>query len=140
MASSLVNHFIIGDNQERGPRPESASELLHKVAEQIATLGPGEITDLVVDTGSYYYVTQIHVYSATRDKASTSSISHLVEGGHPNQTVPELLRRTADTIEQLGEVDVQGLVMHSNDDIDGLGRGRWISIYYRALPRGWRPR
>jgi hypothetical protein len=30
--------------------------------------------------------------------------------------------------------------MHSNDDIDGLGRGPRVSIYYRAFPRGWRPR
>jgi hypothetical protein len=131
MASSMVYHFTIADNQERGPHPESVSALLHKVAEKIATVSPGEITDLVMDTGSYYYVTQIHVYSAPRDESSTSSISHLVESGQPKQTVPELLRRTADSIDALGDVDVQGLVMHSNDDIDGLGRAPWISIYYR---------
>jgi hypothetical protein len=131
MASSMVYHFTIRDNQERGPGPESVSALLHKVAEKIARVSPGEITDLVIDTGSHYYVTQIHVYSAPQDKSSTSTISRLFEGGQPRQTVPELLRRTAATIDALGDVDVQGLVMHSNDDIDGLGRGPWMSIYYR---------
>jgi hypothetical protein len=37
----------------------------------------------------------------------------------------------ADSIDALGDVDIQGLVMHSNDDIDGLGRGPWIIDYFR---------
>jgi hypothetical protein len=131
MPSSMVDHFSIRDSKERGSTPDGVSPLLHEVAEKIAGLGRGEILDLVIDRGSYYYLAQIHVYSTHADESSTSPIRYLTEMGGPKQTVPELLRRTADTIDGLGKVDVEGLVMHSMDDIDGLGRGPWISIYYR---------
>jgi exosome complex RNA-binding protein Rrp42 (RNase PH superfamily) len=129
---STVYKLGVLDTQERGLTTQGVSELLQRAAKTIAGLGAVSIEDLVLDEGSYYGVSWIDVYYT--NQGGTSAISHFNVRSGPGkhqQIVPELLRRTADAIAGLGEVQVEGLVLHENDDMDGIGRGPWISVYYR---------
>jgi hypothetical protein len=121
------------DTQERGLSRQGVSELLQRAAKRIAGLGAGSIKDLVLDEGHYMAVSWIDVYYTT-PQGSSSAINHfnvLSGPGRHQQIVPELLHRTADAIAGLGEVEVDALVLHENDDMDGIDRGPWISVYYR---------
>jgi hypothetical protein len=130
---STVHKIGLMDTKYRGASTQGVSELLQRAATTIAGLGAGSIEDLVLDEGHYYAVSWIDVYYTTHQGGS-STINHfnvLSGPGSHQQIVPELLHRTADAIAGLGEVEVEGLVLHENDDMDGIGRGPWISVYYR---------
>ena len=93
----------------------------------------------MLDEGSYYAVGWVGVYCHTTQPGEASALNRFKVGvgdvgaapGSREWMIPELLRRTADVIEGLGEVEVDGLVLHDNNDMDGIGRGTWISVYYR---------
>ena len=130
---STVYKLGLLDTQERGLTTQGVSDLLQRAAKTIAGLGAGSIEDLVLDEGHYYAVSWIDVYYK-KEQGGSSAINHfnMLSGpGRHQQIVPELLHRTADAIAGLGEVEVEGLVLHENDDMDGIGRGPWISVYYR---------
>lgn len=58
-------------------------------------------------------------------------ICHFSQGnpaGPGQDNVPALLRRVADTIEQLGAVEVQDIVMHT--EVDRYGYSHSLTVYY----------
>jgi len=70
------------------------------------------------------------------DRAPDWTVRHLSRSnpeGHGQGNVAALLRRVADTIEQLGDIDVQDLVFHSavTDNEDDLT----MTVDYHAQPR-----
>jgi hypothetical protein len=130
---STVSKLVLLDTNERGRGTQGVSKLLQRAAKAIAGLGAGSIEDLVLDVGHHYAVSWTDVYYTTLEGGS-SAINHFnvpsAPGNH-QQVVPELLHRTADAIAGLGDVEVEGMVLHENDDMDGIGRGPSIAVYYR---------
>lgn len=112
------------------------SSLMHRAADSIAAIDGGQILDVVLDTGSYYYVSTLAVYHEPPARADASHpVSHFSLRAFSNAgrvSVAELMREVADTIDGLGAIKVAGIVMHTTDDIDGLGRGPWITVYYSS--------
>jgi len=58
------------------------------------------------------------------------SFSQANPAGPGQDDVPALLRRVADTIEQLGDVEVLDLVMHVEVDGGDHGYAPSLSVYY----------
>jgi hypothetical protein len=67
--------------------------------------------------------------------ASSWSVRHFSQAnpqGPGQDDVPALLRRVADSIEQLGPVDVQDIVFH--DEITADGEWYSMTVYFRDTP------
>jgi hypothetical protein len=134
---SSARKFWLQDFQEGGRTPDRVASLLHRAADNIAALEGGQILDIVMDTGSYYHVSALGVLYEPPSPGgpSPSAVSHfsLVAASREGRVmVAELMREVANAIDGLGAIEVEGIVMHTTDDIDGLGRGPWITVYYRA--------
>jgi hypothetical protein len=69
------------------------------------------------------------------------SVEHFSQSnpaGVGQEDVPALLRRVADSIEQLGKVEIQDLVMHAEATADGSWPS--LTVYFHRQPELRAPR
>lgn len=57
--------------------------------------------------------------SESRERWTIEHLSQANPAGEGQESVPNLLRRVAETLDALGEVEVQDLVLHAETNDDG---------------------